>query len=83
MQYNNYDIEKYISSLQINGKDMLSYEKILTTCIVTTRLLILDIESLEEILIKYNPKDIFTLLVIGIKLENIRLEIERLLDIKK
>ena len=83
MQYDNSDIEKYISSFKTNGNDMLTYEKILTTCIVTTRRLTLDIESLEEVLIRNKAKNIFTLLAVGTKLESIRLEIEQLLETQK
>lgn len=80
---NNYEeISRYVDALNCNKKEnTLTYDTILTNCIVSSRRLILEIESLENNLIKNKGENYNILLSIGVCLEKMITEIESLSDI--
>ena len=63
-------IDDYINSIEKRLKDteVLTDKNILVNCIVSSKKLIVEIEALEDLILK-NQKEINTLLILGAKFE--------------
>lgn len=72
-------IAKYLEK-SIKKEDCITHEELLTNCIITSKRLIIEIESMEDKILKDNNKNLNKLLIIGAQFEQMIQKIKILSD---